>query len=185
MNLKNHFLIAMPKVQDAIFEQSVVYICEHSHEGAMGIVINKSIDDLNVETVLARLDITPYKLCAEMEQPVFIGGPLAEEQGFILHTPQENFASSIRISDDIMITTSLDLLRSIGSKQQPDNILLALGYAGWQENQLEKEIINNDWLVSPAYPQIIFDEPIETRWQSAAKKLGVNINTISSLLGNA
>lgn len=185
MNLKNHFLIAMPKVNDPIFEHAVVYICEHSHEGAMGIVINKPVDDLTVETVLNRLDITPLKQCAELEQPVFIGGPLAEEQGFILHTPQQNFSSSIRISEDIMITTSLDLLRSIGSEQQPNDLFLALGYAGWQENQLEKEIINNDWLVMPCDPKIIFDEPIDSRWQSAARKLGVNIATISSQLGNA
>lgn len=185
MNLKNHFLVAMPKLSDTLFKQSVIYICEHSADGAMGIIINKPITDLTVETVLTRLDITLVRQCAELEQPVFSGGPLADEQGFILHTPQENFSSSIRISDHIMVTTSLDLLRSIGSNEQPHNIFLSLGYAGWQERQLEQEIINNDWLVVEADPKIIFDEPIEMRWQSAAKKLGIDIITISSLSGTA
>jgi len=185
MNLKNHFLIAMPKLNDALFKQAVVYICEHNADGAMGIIINKPIIDLTVESILTRLDITLVRQCAQLEQPVFSGGPLADEQGFILHTPQENFSSSIRISEHIMVTTSLDLLRSIGSNKQPYNILLSLGYAGWQEQQLEHEIINNDWLVVEGDPQIIFNESIETRWYSAAKKLGVNIATISSLSGTA
>lgn len=185
MNLKNHFLIAMPKLDDGLFKKSVVYICEHSVEGAMGIIVNKPIMDLTVETILTRLDITLLRQCPEFEQPVFSGGPLADEQGFILHTPQENFSSSIRISDQIMVTTSLNLLRSIGSNEQPSHLLLSLGYAGWQERQLDQEIMNNDWLVIEADPQIIFDEPIENRWQSAAKKLGIDIATISSLTGTA
>lgn len=185
MNLKNHFLVAMPKITDDLFRQSVVYICEHNTEGAMGIIVNKPITDLTVETVLTRLDITLIRQCTELEQPVFSGGPLADEQGFILHTPQENFSSSIRISDDIMVTTSLDLLRSIGSIEQPRHIFLSLGYTGWQARQLEQEILNNDWIIVEADSQIIFDEPIKTRWHSAAKKLGININTISSLSGTA
>lgn len=185
MNLKNYFLIAMPSLKDPLFERAVVYICEHNKDGAMGLIINKPLVELNIETVLSRLDITPYKQCADLEQPVFVGGPLAEEQGFILHTPQSNFASSIRISDDLMVTTSLDLLRSIGTPEQPKNILLSLGYAGWKEFQLEQEIINNDWLVAEADPAIIFDIPIEYRWQKAAEKLGININTMSSQMGKA
>ena len=110
MNLKNHFIIAMPTLNDSLFCRSVVYICEHNRDGAMGIIINKPIVELNVATVLTRLDITAPKNCAELENAVFNGGPLAEEQGFILHTPQEGFSSSIKISDDMMITTSLDWL---------------------------------------------------------------------------
>lgn len=185
MNLKNHFLIAMPNLNDPIFEHAVVYICEHNNEGAMGIIINKPIIDLQVDMVLNRLDIIPISQCAELGQSVFIGGPLADEQGFILHTPQENFSSSIKISKDIMVTTSLDILRTIGSNHQPKHILLALGYAGWKKQQLEKEIINNDWLVVKADPKIIFDEPIESRWQNAARSYGINISTISMQAGHA
>lgn len=185
MNLKDHFIIAMPALSDSMFERSVVYICEHNRDGAMGIIINKPIDSLTVQIVLSRLDITPAKNCAELEHPVFIGGPIAEEQGFILHTPQSNFASSIGVSDDIMITTSLDVLKSIGSSNQPDNLFLALGYASWQTMQLEDEIAQNDWLVAPAAPELIFSVPIENRWQKAAELLGVNINTLSLQMGKA
>lgn len=185
MNLKDHFIIAMPTMVDALFSQSVVYICEHNRDGAMGIIINKPVIELSVGLVLDRLDIKPTMVCAELEQSVFVGGPLSEEQGFILHTPQTTFASSIKITDELMITTSLDLLHSIGSPEQPKDILLALGYSGWQTFQLESEIARNDWLVAKANPHIIFDTPIEQRWQKAASEIGVNLNTISRQMGNA
>ncbi|WP_392562591.1 YqgE/AlgH family protein [Orbus sturtevantii] len=185
MNLKNRFIIAMPTLSDILFNRSVVYICEHNRDGAMGIIINKPIHDLSVQTVLSRLDITPYKSCAELEQPVFIGGPLAEEQGFILHTPQTGFSSSIAISNDVMITTSLDVLKSIGSPQQPHNLLLSLGYASWGNMQLEYEIAQNDWLVADAKSEIIFESPIDDRWHLAAESIGINIDLISIQMGKA
>lgn len=185
MNLKNHFIIAMPSLDDSLFNRSVVYICEHNRDGAMGIIINKPINDLNVQTVLSKLDITPYKSCAELEQPVFIGGPLAEEQGFILHSPQQGFSSSIAISDELMITTSLDVLKSIGSPEQPKDLLLSLGYASWGDMQLEYEIAQNDWLVADVNTDIIFSQPIDERWYLAAKSIGININTISTQMGKA
>ncbi|XKM14472.1 YqgE/AlgH family protein [Orbaceae bacterium ac157xtp] len=185
MNLKDHFVIAMPGLNDSLFNQSVVYICEHNREGAMGIIINKPIDDLNLQTVLSRLDITPHKACAELESPVFIGGPLAGEQGFILHTPQKGFASSVPVSEDIMVTTSLDVLKSIGSSDQPKDLILFLGYSSWESLQLEHEITKNDWLVAKADPEIIFSRPIEHRWHDAGRSIGVNIETISTQMGNA
>ncbi|KFA58850.1 hypothetical protein A9G34_07625 [Gilliamella sp. Choc4-2] len=185
MNLKNHFIIAMPTMSDSIFCRSVVYICEHNRDGAMGIIINKPIEELNVGSVLTRLEITSSKNCAELEYPVFCGGPLADEQGFILHTPQLGFSSSIQISDDVMITTSLDALKSIGSPQQPKDLLLSLGYSSWRSLQLETEVARNDWLVAEANPQIIFEVAIKDRWKKAAESLGININTISHQLGNA
>ena len=185
MNLKNHFIIAMPTMSDVLFTRSVVYICEHNRDGAMGIIINKPIIELNVSTILSRLEITASRNCAELEYPVFAGGPIAEEQGFILHTPQTGFSSSIQISDDVMITTSLDLLKSIGTSQQPKDLLLALGYSSWQPLQLEDEVARNDWLVANADAKIIFEVPYENRWQKAAESLGVNMNTISHQMGNA
>ncbi|OCG32093.1 hypothetical protein A9G29_05835 [Gilliamella sp. Fer2-1] len=185
MNLKNHFIIAMPTISDPTFSRSVIYICEHNRDGAMGITINKPILELNVSTVLTRLDITASKNCAELEQPVFAGGPIAEEQGFILHTPQQGFSSSIQISDDVMITTSLDLLKTIGSPEQPKDILLALGYTSWQSLQLEEEVARNNWLVADTDPKIIFEIAINERWQKAAESLGINMNTISHQMGNA
>ena len=185
MNLKNHFIIAMPTLDDSMFSHSVIYICEHNRDGAMGIMINKPIIELNVATVLARLEITSPTSCAELEQPVFCGGPIADEQGFILHTPLDGFASSIQISDDVMISTSLDALKSIGSPEQPQNIFLALGYSSWQSLQLENEIARNDWLVVDADPQIFYEVAIDERWQKAAQSLGINMNTISHQMGNA
>lgn len=185
MNLKNRFIIAMPALNDELFSRSVVYICEHNRDGAMGIIINKPIVDLTVQTVLSKLDITPFKSCAELEQPVFIGGPLSEEQGFILHTPQAGFSSSISISDEVMITTSLDVLKSIGSPEQPKDLLLSLGYASWGNMQLEYEIAQNDWLVADVKSDIIFEQPIEARWHLAAQSIGINIETISTLMGKA
>lgn len=185
MNLKDHFVIAMPTLSDPTFNHAVVYICEHNRDGAMGIIINKPIADLSIQTVLSRLDITPYKTCAELEQPVFTGGPLSEEQGFILHTPQSGFSSSIAISDDVMITTSLDILKSIGSPEQPKDLMISLGYASWGTMQLEYEIMQNDWLVAKADPAIIFEQPIIDRWHIAAQSIGVNIDTISTQTGNA
>ena len=185
MNLKNHFIIAMPTVNDSIFSRSVVYICEHNRDGAMGIIINKPIVDLNIETVLSRLEITASKSCAELEHLVFCGGPLAEEQGFILHTPHQGFASSIQISDDIMVTTSLDALKSIGTPEQPRDLFLALGYSSWQSLQLESEVAKNDWLVTDVDPAIIFEVAIEDRWLKAAESLGINIKTISHQMGTA
>jgi len=185
MNLKNRFIIAMPALDDTLFNRSVVYICEHNRDGAMGIIINKPIHDFSIQTVLSRLDITPYKSCAELEQPVFIGGPLAEEQGFILHTPQTGFSSSIALSDEVMITTSLDVLKSIGSPEQPDNLFLSLGYASWGNMQLENEIVQNDWLVADAKAEIIFESPIDDRWHLAAQSIGINIDLISTQMGKA
>ncbi|MDF7670057.1 YqgE/AlgH family protein [Orbaceae bacterium ESL0721] len=185
MNLKNHFIVAMPTLTDPLFSQSVIYICEHNREGAMGIIINKPIFDLNIATLLVKLDLTAPKTCAELEFPVFAGGPLSEDQGFILHTPQAGFAASIQVSDEVMITTTLDLLKSIATPEQPKNMLVTLGYAGWQELQLEREVAENDWLVTKADPQIIFETPIEDRWQKAAQSLGINIHTISQQMGKA
>lgn len=185
MNLKNHFVVAMPTLNDPLFSHSVVFICEHNRDGAMGIIVNKPIIDLTVQTVLSRLDITPYKNCAELEQLVFNGGPLAEEQGFILHTPQSGFSSSIVISDEIMITTSLDVLKTIGSENQPKDIFLTLGYASWSHMQLEHEIAKNDWLVTPSNTDIIFNLPIAERWNMAAQTIGVNIETMSTQMGKA
>lgn len=185
MNLKNHFVIAMPTLNDPLFHRSVVYICEHNRDGAMGIIINKPLVELTIQTVLSRLDITPFKACAELEQSVFNGGPLAEEQGFILHTPQTGFSSSIAVSDEIMITTSLDVLKSIGSNMQPKELFVSLGYASWGNMQLENEIVNNDWLVTQLNSDIIFNCPIEDRWQKAAQTLGINIETMSIFMGKA
>ncbi|MGM3188856.1 MULTISPECIES: YqgE/AlgH family protein [Musicola] len=187
MNLQHHFLIAMPGLQDPVFKRTVIYICEHNEDGAMGLVINKPMEQFTVETILKKLKIepTPRDPAIRLDKPVFMGGPLADDRGFILHTPCEGFASSISISDETMITTSKDVLETLGTPDQPQNTLVTLGYSAWESGQLENELLENAWLTAPADSQILFCTPIAERWRAAAKKLGVDIHTIPSEAGHA
>lgn len=187
MNLQNHFLIAMPSLTDPYFEQSVVYICEHNEKGAMGLVINKPIDDFSVDTMLKKLEITVSDKVNKrnLQRSVIAGGPVAEEHGFILHTPIRGFLSSLHLNDDVMVTTSKDILETLGSEQSPKNSLVALGYSSWEPGQLEREIMENSWLTVEASPELIFDTPINERWAAAANLLGINIHTISMQAGHA
>lgn len=187
MNLQHHFLIAMPSLQDPLFKRSVVYICEHNDDGAMGIVINKPVENFTVESVLHKLSILPENRdpAIRLDKPVFAGGPLADDRGFILHTPRDGFGSSIGISDHTMITTSKDVLETLGTAEQPDDVLVALGYAGWERGQLENELLENAWLTSPADSDILFHTPIANRWREAAKKLGIDIHNIANQAGHA
>jgi putative transcriptional regulator len=187
MNLQHHFLIAMPSLQDPQFMRSVIYICEHNEEGAMGLVINKPIEQFTVETVLKKLRIrpSPRNPAIRLDKPVLAGGPLAEDRGFILHTPQEGFNFSIPLSPDTMITTSKDVLKTLGTPEQPKNLLVTLGYAGWQQGQLEQELLDNTWLTIEADTNILFHMPMAERWQAAANKLGINIFNIAPQAGHA
>ncbi len=187
MNLQHHFLIAMPALQDPMFRRSVVYICEYNDDGAMGIIINKPMENLQVEGILEKLKITPEPRNPEirLDKPVMVGGPLAEDRGFILHSPPSDFSSSIRISDNTVITTSRDVLETLGTDKQPDNVLVALGYASWGEGQLESELGENSWLTVNADPQGIFDTPVEERYNKAMGLLGLQPWMLSPEAGHA
>ncbi|MFC0446469.1 YqgE/AlgH family protein [Pseudidiomarina halophila] len=170
-NLQNHFLIAMPNMEDPFFHRSVTYICEHNEDGAMGLVINQPVE-LNVAKLLEQLEIIVPEHSLMFDRQVFAGGPLARDRGFVLHSPDEEWRSSARISDEVMITTSKDILEAMGSGKAPDKFLLTLGYAGWDAGQLEQELADNSWLTIPADPDILFNTPISERWQKATEKLG-------------
>jgi len=187
MNLQHHFLIAMPSLQDPLFKRSVVYICEHNEEGAMGLIVNKPMESLTVEGILKKLKISPSERdpAIKLDKPVFAGGPLAEDRGFILHSAQHTYASSIRISDNTVITTSRDVLEAIGTAQQPENVLVALGYCAWEKDQLENELLENAWLTTPANTNILFHTPIAERWREAARGMGVDIHNMTSEAGHA
>ncbi|WP_410013571.1 YqgE/AlgH family protein [Sodalis sp. C49] len=187
MNLQHHFLIAMPSLQDPMFKRAVIYICEHNDDGAMGLVINKPVEQFTVESVLHKLKIMPAERdpAIRLDKPVFAGGPLADDRGFILHTPCEGFGSSIGISAETMITTSKDVLETLGTAQQPQDVLVALGYAGWDKGQLEQELLENAWLTIPADSDILFRTPIASRWRDAARKLGIDIHNIANEAGHA
>ncbi len=181
--LTNHFLIAMPGLRDPNFSRTVTYICEHSDQGAMGIVINRPMD-IRLGEVLSQLDIDsddPRVLGAT----VYLGGPVQPDRGFVLHTAGESFESTLSITPDISVTTSRDVLEAIAAGRGPQRSLVALGYAGWAGGQLEDEIGANSWLSGPADDHIIFRLPNEARWLAAAQLLGVDLNLLSAEAGHA
>ncbi|URJ25317.1 YqgE/AlgH family protein [Candidatus Blochmannia ocreatus (nom. nud.)] len=186
-NLQNYFLVAMPKLTDPLFKQSVVYICEHNDSGAMGIVINKPVAKCTIETILTNLKVVPAirDPSVRLDTPVFSGGPLLDDRGFILHTPKTGFGSSINISAEAMITTSKDILETLGTPNQPKEVLVALGYAGWAKGQLEHELMENTWLTVPANKKILFRTPVVSRWKEAAKILGIDICNVVDHIGHA
>jgi putative transcriptional regulator len=182
-SLRDHFLLAMPSLTDAIFAHSITYLCEHNEQGAMGIVINHPLD-LSVEEVLEHLDLSASgRLC---EIPVMAGGPVHMDRGFVLHrhTTRE-WEASLKITDEISLTTSRDVLEAIADGKGPRDCLIALGYAGWTAGQLEAEISDNSWLTLPADSSIIFDTPYHLRVNTAAAQLGVDLNLISAEAGHA
>lgn len=180
--LHNHFLIAMPTLTDETFYRAVVYLCEHTQEGATGIIINQPLD-LSLGEVFDRMEIAPTADLTK-DIPVLLGGPLHPERGFVLHQDQNQWRSTYVIDDGIAITTSRDILESIGQGENYQNTLIALGYAGWTAGQLEEEIANNFWLSVPANSEILFNTPFPQRWKAAAALLGIDINTISNFSGH-
>jgi len=182
-SLTNHFLIAMPGLRDPNFSRTVTYICEHTDRGAMGIVINRPLD-IRLGEVLSQLDIEtddPQVLGAT----VYLGGPVQTDRGFVLHTTEERFESTLPITPDISITTSRDVLEAIATGRGPQQSLIALGYAGWAGGQLEEEMSANSWLSGPADDDIIFRLPDDARWLAAAQLLGVDLNLLSGEAGHA
>ncbi|WP_206485474.1 YqgE/AlgH family protein [Thalassotalea sp. G2M2-11] len=182
-SLENQFLIAMPSLNDPYFNKTVTYICEHNDDGAMGLIINLPVN-ITLNELLAQLDEDKQDL-PELAQQVLTGGPVSTDRGFVLHSPQQGWRSSLALSDDIMITTSKDILMALGSEDAPPHYMVTLGYAGWGPGQLEQEIKANSWLTMPADSEILFKTPIEQRWQKATEKLGIDLAHLSSDVGHA
>src|SRR5690554_2516421 len=183
-SLQHHFLVAMPGLNDPFFHRSVTYVCEHNEDGAMGLVINQPIE-LSMADLLQQIDVQPTPNSKLARTPVFSGGPVATDRGFVLHSPQEGWRSSLLLGDEIMVTTSKDILESFGSERAPEKFLLALGYAGWEAGQLEEELAENSWLTIPADADIVFSTPVQERWQRATAKLGIDVWQLSSDAGHA
>ena len=181
--LTDHFLIAMPDLQDLNFRRTVTYICEHNDEGAMGIVINNPIN-LSVREIFEQLDIESANTSFG-NQEIYLGGPVSEDRGFILHKKGGNWTSTLKINDEISITTSRDILEAMARGEGPEETLVALGYAGWAPGQLEGELAQNAWLSGPADTDIIFKLPAEKRWHAAAQLLGVDLSLLSTEAGHA
>ena len=181
--LTNHFLIAMPGLMDPNFFHTVTYICEHSEEGAMGLVINRPME-LQLADIFEQLQIKITDTSIT-HKPVYLGGPVQGDRGFVLHDSKSEWESTLRVTDEISVTTSLDILHAIANGTGPNNSLITLGYAGWGAGQLEEELAQNAWLSGPAKSEIIFKRASQERWQAAADLLGVDLNLLSSDAGHA
>ncbi len=182
-SLTGQFLIAMPALNDPNFQRSVTYLCEHNEEGALGIVINHPMS-IVLSDLLDQLDVEITDP-ASGRLPIYDGGPVQMERGFVLHQPTGQWDSTMLIHDDIAITTSRDVLESLAKGKGPERVLVALGYAGWGAGQLEHEMSENAWLAGPATAEIVFDTPIDQRWHRAAALLGVDLNLIHGEAGHA
>ncbi|MBL1433116.1 MAG: YqgE/AlgH family protein [Gammaproteobacteria bacterium] len=182
-SLSNQFLIAMPSLNDANFSRSVTYICQHDEHGALGIVINQPLE-LTLGDVLSDLELSTEQESIR-NSIVFLGGPVQRERGFVLHYPVGEWEATLNISDQMGLTASRSILASIAKGQGPKNNIVVLGYAGWAAGQLEQEMLANSWLSGPADNEIIFNLPIEERWQAAATCAGVDITRLSSEAGHA
>ena len=182
-SLTNHFLIALPALQDQNFSRTVTYICEHSREGTMGIIINRP-STLALVDILHHMEI-PETSDTPDEMPIYIGGPVQEDRGFLLHSPAKRWDSTLIISDDLAVTTSRDIVKALAKGEGPEQVFFALGYAGWRPGQLEQELQQDSWLFGPASREIIFHTQAEDRWEAAANLAGVDVNLISNIGGHA
>jgi putative transcriptional regulator len=181
--LDNQFLVAMPAMADPNFTRSVTLLCQHTDQGAIGITINRE-SDFTLGEVLDQLDI-PCEDPGLREEPVLEGGPVHPDRGFVLHSPMEGFDSSLRLSPEVMVTTSRDVLARIAEGRGPERYLVALGYAGWGDGQLEHEMRENAWLSVPADASLLFDLPLDQRWVRAVSALGVDISHLHGVGGHA
>lgn len=191
-NLTNHFLIAMPSLQDPLFGQSVVYLCEHSAKGAVGLVINKPCE-IDLKGLFDRVDL-PLTRTDLQTAPVFFGGPMQTERGFVLHEatfdPAEApdhpvYASTMVIPGGLEMTTSRDVLEAIASGSGPRKVLMSLGYSSWGEGQLESELGDNSWLTVQADARLIFETPVAQRYEQALQLLGLQVWMLSPDVGHA
>jgi len=185
-SLTGQLLVAMPQMQDPRFARSVVYLCAHSEEaGAMGLVINKTIDALTIEELYAHLKIEPARQGANRPRPVHFGGPVDPGRGFVLHSADYREDGTLGIGEEFAMTATLDILRAMGKGEGPRQSLLALGYAGWAPGQLDAEIQANGWLSVDADAEIVFEEADDSKWQRALAKLGVSPEMLSTDAGHA
>lgn len=189
--LKGQLLIAMPGMTDRRFSRSVIYMCAHSSEGAMGLIINFPASNIGFTDLLERLDIVPRG--AEdgistdlIDRQVHTGGPVETGRGFVLHTPDYYASNStLKIDPNVSLTASLDILKAIAAGQGPSRAILALGYAGWSPGQIENEISANGWLNCPSDPDLLFDPDLETKYVRALAKMGINPSHLVNAAGNA
>jgi putative transcriptional regulator len=184
-SLTGQLLIAMPQMQDPRFARTVIYLCAHGSEGAMGLVVNKYLDDppVTLSKLMGQLGITTEGL--KVDPPVHRGGPVEEGRGFVLHSADYTEEATMVIGDNVALTATLDILRAIGRGEGPKKSLLALGYAGWGPGQLDAEMQANGWLHVDADEMLVFDPSSKDKWQQAIAKIGIDLTALSGDAGHA
>jgi putative transcriptional regulator len=182
-SLANQLLVAMPSLTESNFAQTVVLICEHTERAALGIVLNKPLG-MKLGDVMAQMKLEPQNIGIG-EQAVLRGGPVHVDRGFVLHRPGGAWDSTHRISEQVQVTTSRDVLAAMAQGTGPNDAFVALGYAGWEAGQLEREMLDNAWLTLPMDERIVFELPFEDRWHAAWQLLGVDSSRVSFTAGHA
>ncbi len=187
--LENHFLIAMPGMRDERFARSVIYLCAHSEEGAMGLIINQP-QQLAFPDILVQLGILDQKEAIRLprearELPVRNGGPVDRSRGFVLHSEDVTVESSMPVSSHVYLTATVDMLRAISLGRGPRQAMMALGYAGWGAGQLETEIGENGWLTCPATPELLFEGDVDRKYEGILAALGIDATHLSHFAGHA
>ncbi|MGH6902831.1 MAG: YqgE/AlgH family protein [Geminicoccaceae bacterium] len=183
VSLSGQLLVAMPQMSDPRFARTVVYLCAHSSDGAMGLVVNRLIDSLSFSSLLSQLGVEAEGGPADM--PVHFGGPVESSRGFVLHSSDYLQDSTLVIDDDIALTATIDVLKAIARGAGPRHRVLALGYAGWAPGQLDAEIQANGWLLVPADLDLVFGGENDAKWQRAIAKIGIDLSLLSSEAGHA
>lgn len=181
--LTGQLLIAMPRMPDPRFARSVIYVCAHSTDGAMGLVVNRLFDELSFSDLLEQVGLQVADPTNEI--PVHSGGPVESGRGFVLHSAEFVHEETMIVDEGVALTASVDILRAIAQGEGPRQALLALGYAGWGPGQLENEIHGNGWLNAPADEELLYGEVLETKWKSAIAKIGIDFNMLSGDSGRA
>lgn len=182
-SLSGQILIAMPGMEDPRFAKSLVYLCTHEEEGAMGLVVNRVLENLTFPDLLEQLNIAVPPASQEIQ--LHFGGPVESGRGFVLHSVDYLQDSSLVIDDAIALTATVDMVRAIAEGRGPDRCILALGYAGWAPGQLDGEIKANGWLSCDADPDLIFGDGEDNKWERALNKIGVDLTLLSSDVGHA
>ena len=181
--LTGQLLIAMPGMRDERFFKSVIYMCAHTNEGAMGLVLNQRLESLTFTELMSQLDLdenhTPENV------PVHFGGPVEAGRGFVLHTSDYRQDATLEVEDGVALTATVDILKAIAKGNGPQKSLLALGYAGWGPGQLDMEIRANGWLQVPSDSDLIFDSDVDTKWERAIQRLGIDPRMLSEDIGHA
>jgi putative transcriptional regulator len=183
VNLTHHFLIAMPAMADPRFAHTLTFVCEHTDDGALGIVVNKPID-MTLSSLFEQISV-PLGDTELRARQVLFGGPVQADRGFVLHRPLGNWQSTLAISDDLGLTTSKDVLEAVGRGEGPKDVLVSLGYAGWSAGQLEQELAANAWLTVEADSDVLFGLPAERRLPAAMGRLGIDFSRLSEGVGHA